>query len=434
MGLGKFFHNATRAVSHAVHGVTHAVTHPADLAKEAVHTVGHAASGMSNSIKTAIAKVEKIPVLGPVLGTTTPLHYVNFLNNVARGERIDKAAMRGLKDQINSYREEAPYAASVIAFVPGIGPGVGAAINAGVALSEGKRWNEIAIAAAKGAIPGGAIAQAAFSAAVTAAQGKPIDQIAISALPVSDQVKQAISTGLTITKDIAAGKRVDKTLLSKVDDAIKIAGPELGKALQVGQAIGFAKKLQDEVAQQIATPQALDALDKLGAVYAKVKPVIAAGQKIVNAPEFQRGYNIAQGLMHGKKVTETMLDATRNALPPEGKKGFDMATAYHIGQHEVGKRPARLHRVRLQKAPGGMHRIGTAKPGKPTEAQSFSYYATHGLVGASSGQKTGIVKELAAAPDTRKGAVDAIKTVAAWRAAPPEEEGWWSRVKKWLFG
>src|SRR5208337_2622914 len=100
----------------------------------AVKTVGKPYSLIGRGIQTvdgAVTKeINKIPVVGKPISaildiTTAPLlmPYV-IAGEVIDGKRIDKVVMGQLKKELQDYKEVAPYAEMVIAFVPGVGPGV----------------------------------------------------------------------------------------------------------------------------------------------------------------------------------------------------------------------------------------------------------------------------------------------------------------------
>ncbi len=514
MGLGKFVSNATKAAGKTSKIAVHTAEHTASGAvKTTVHAVKQTGSNLavtagktiqstahvvgkvgigkatvgnitkagthagignvnlanaSKELSVAIHKVSHIPVLGSILGATTGLHLVSAVNDVANGQRVDRAAINTLKKKIGDYKAVAPYAASVVSFVPGIGPGVGAGIAAGAALAEGKRWSEVAIEAAKGAIPGGNIAKAVFDATQAAVRGKSLDQIGIAALPIDDKSKAAITAAIALTKDLASGKRVDQALLSRVtdltaiagvqgkaaqlissgaalakgvasgqrldralmdrvDDAMNIAGPELLKAVQVGAAIGTARKLQDTVMKAIASPQAVDALQNLGHAEILKNAVLQKGIAMSDAPEFRKGFQAASGLMSGKKVDEAMILGLRNSLPGEARKGFDSATSYFIGKNEVAKKPPGKRNPPPRKGV-------KSKPAVPD--QSFAYFATHGVVGAAEGQKTALVQTMVdSSPEMREGAADAIRAIAAEREGKSKKElSWWDKLVAFFTG
>ena len=78
-------------------------------------------------------------------------------------------------------RDQLKLAEMVAPFVPGIGTGVAAALGAANALAAGRPITEAVLAAARGALPGGAIAQAAFDVALNLAKGKNIAEAALAA-------------------------------------------------------------------------------------------------------------------------------------------------------------------------------------------------------------------------------------------------------------
>lgn len=453
IGIGKF------NVANVSRSLTHAGIGPVSIA------------GASDAINAGIRQVSSIPILGSIVGVSTGIHVVNAANNFARGQRIDRSAISILKNRIKNYKEVAPYAASVVSFVPGIGPGIGAGIAAGAALVDGKRWDQIAIEAAKGSIPGGNIAKAAFDVATSAAQGKPIDQIALSALPVDTKVKEAIAAGLALTKDLASGKRVDQALLNRVnnalniagirgkgaeiisssaqlardlasgkrveqsliarlDDAIRIAGPEVARALQVGTAIGTAKRLQDTIIREISSPKALNALASMGLAAIQKNKVLQQGFNMNRNSEFRKGFSIGSGIMLGKKGNTLMLQSIRNTLPVEGKKGFDVALAYFIGKNDVNKKPLELRNPPKRKnRTTGMPVI----PKKAGPAQSFAFFATQGLVGAGKQQKVILVKNMVKnSPSMRNGAHDAILSVARDRQLKIKQRTFWENMARWV--
>lgn len=63
-------------------------------------------------------------------------------------------------------------------FIPGIGPTASAAIAAAIALGEGKSLEDAALAAARNAMPGGALGRMAFDFGVGLVNGAPVDEAA----------------------------------------------------------------------------------------------------------------------------------------------------------------------------------------------------------------------------------------------------------------
>ena len=153
---------------------------------------------------------------------------------VIRGENVIKAAKAAAKAGIADVREAVRFAAMVAPFVPGIGTGIGAALGAADALANGQPITQALIAAARGAIPGGVVAQAAFDTAAQLAQGKRLDQALLTAarnrLPPGP-AQAAFDTGLAL----AQGK--------KVQDAVLQGGAQLLPASPYSaDALAFAKR------------------------------------------------------------------------------------------------------------------------------------------------------------------------------------------------
>lgn len=343
--------------------------------------------------------IKKIPVVGGPLSATYDLTInapFKIAHNIADGKRLDRVAVGHFKEQLASAKTVAPYAQTVVSFVPGIGQGVSGAIGAGLALAEGRPINDALIAAVKGAIPGGAVAQAAFNVTASVAQGKPIDEIAINALPIGDGEKKAIKTAAAMAKDIAAGKRVDDTLYK---NTLKVLPAQVAAGVQTAAAVVKGKNLQDAVVKNMG-PAVLTTLAKEGAGVATKNPVFKAGQDLLKKqPSVKAGFNVGVAFAT-KKVRPVDLVAVRKKLKGPQRKGFDMALAAQIGM--VTRPPA--------------------KPGKHSPASQFGYFMTHGMRQAAPKHKAAMMKEVAADPIARAGAVTAVKEVQ-WVDAP-----WWKKL------
>jgi len=343
-------------------------------------------------------QINKIPVVGKPFGAVFRLTNapIDLAVRISSGQRLDKAFIGHFKGQLADAKTVGPYAQTVVSFVPGVGQGISGAMGAGLALAEGRPINEALIAAVKGALPGGPAAQAAFNIAVSAAQGKPIDQIAINALPLDDKTKKAISVGVNITKDLANGKRVDKAILTGVEKELP---PQYQAALKTAVAIGAGKNIQDSIVKN-AGPAVLGVLAKKGAGLAASNPVFKAGCDLLKKqPSVKAGFNVGVAFA-SKKVNPIDLVAVRKKMTGSQKKGFDMALATHIGM--VTRPPS--------------------KSGKHTPASQFGYYLTHGMREAKPKHKVAMMKEVAANPATRIGAVSAVREVQ-WVDAP-----WWKKM------
>lgn len=343
--------------------------------------------------------ITKIPVVGKPMSAAYDLSIngpFKLAHTIASGKRIDRAVVGHFKGQLASAKTVAPYAQTVVSFVPGIGQGVSGAIGAGLALAEGRPINDALIAAVKGAVPGGPVAQAAFSVAAAAAQGKPIDEIAINALPIGDAEKKAIKTAASMAKDIAAGKRVDDTLYR---NTLKALPPTVAAGVQTAAAVAKGKNLQDSLVKNMG-PATLSALAKQGAEIASKNPVFRAGEALLKKqPSVTAGFKVGVAFA-SKKVRPVDLVAIRKKLKGPQKKGFDMALAAQIGM--VTRPPA--------------------KPGKHSPASQFGYFVTHGMRQAKPKHKAAMMKEVAKDPIARSGAVTAVREVQ-WVDAP-----WWKKL------
>jgi hypothetical protein len=153
-----------------------------------------------------------------------------------RGENILKAAQKAAQAGIGDLRESLRFAAMVAPFVPGIGTGVAAALGAANALASGERISDAVIAAARNAIPGGAIAQAAFDTAVGLAKGKNLAEAALNAarsrLPGGPVAQAAFDASLAL----ARGKKIQDALIAG-------GGRLLPKSPFAADAMSFVKKV-----------------------------------------------------------------------------------------------------------------------------------------------------------------------------------------------
>lgn len=289
--VGGLFSSIAHVASSAVHAVTHnAITKAASKV----------ASTAANYAEHAVAK---IPVVGPLAKSVASLVTMplNVAEQLAAGGRIDRVAMNSLKSSLAAVKQVAPYAQLVLSAVPGVGTGLSGAIGAGLALASGQSITDAITAGIRGALPGGPLAAAAFDVAHAAMQGKPIDQIALNALPISPQAKQALTTGIAVAKDLAAGKKVSQTV---VDAATKALPPDLQKAVQIGAAVAHAKNLQGAVGS-LTHAAALTATAQAGAVAAKAIQALRPGAP---APP-----HLVTALKAGLAAKATVTQAIQNA-------------------------------------------------------------------------------------------------------------------------
>lgn len=316
------------------------------------------ATGVTKLVKAVsneVSKVAKIPVVGPLLAASTSVmtHPLAVVSDLAKGGRIDTVVLNNLKKQIGNAKTIAPYAQTVMSFVPGVGTGLSAAIGAASALASGQRIDDALLAGVRGAVPGGPVAQAAFDVAAGVAQGKPIDQIALNALPIAPAQKEALVQALKLTKDIAAGKKVDQALLDRASAVV--SGPLL-KAVQTGAAMGLAKSLQDAtklakgvvLTPPIGAPamaafsmakDVISTIESANKVAAQVKKAAAPGAPPALKAAAQRNIPAIQNLMQRKAAVQKQM-AT---LADKAKRGDKEALAAQkvfgtvIAQHQALK-------------------------------------------------------------------------------------------------
>jgi hypothetical protein len=154
----------------------------------------------------------------------------------ARGENILKAAQRAAKAGIGDVRKSLQFAAMVAPFIPGIGTGVAAALGAANALASGQPITEALIAAARSAVPGGAIAQVAFDTAMNLAKGKNVGEALLdsvrSKLPGGPAAQAAFDAAVTLAK----GKSIQ-------DAAFAAAGRILPRSPYAADALSFVRKV-----------------------------------------------------------------------------------------------------------------------------------------------------------------------------------------------
>lgn len=372
-----------------------------------VKTVGNGLKAVGGASIKLGAKISKVPVVGKGLHAVYqlgPAGIIETTAKIAKGERIDKAVMGHFKGQLNAAREVAPYVQTVVSFVPGVGQGVSGAIGAGVALSRGQPISQAIIEGARGALPGGPVAAAAFDVAMAAAQGKPIDQVALQAIPLPPDQKKLVVQAAMTAKDIAAGKNVAKSVYERGQSLLP---PEAQKAMQVAVAMGTAKNIQS--AMKAGAKEALPALLEVGAKAVSKDPVLRAGLETVKSdPAVKKGFEVGSGIAKFK-FSPIELNTVREKLAPEAKKGFDIALSAHVGK------------------------VANPKVSRKVDpATRFGFYAQQGLRIAKPKNKKAMQETLVQNPKVRVGVVAAIRKSAKEKEL--RKLGFWARVKYLLTG
>jgi hypothetical protein len=168
--------------------------------------------------------------LAPDIGTR---FFVDTAMAAARGENVLKAAKLAAQAGIGDVRKSLQFAAMVAPFIPGIGSGIAAALGAANALAAGQPITDALIAAARNAVPGGAIAQFAFDTAVNLAKGKKIGDALLesgrSRIPGGPAAQAAFDAGLALAK----GRNIQDAMFARV----------LPRSPYAADALSFVKKV-----------------------------------------------------------------------------------------------------------------------------------------------------------------------------------------------
>jgi len=331
-------------------GFFHAESH--SWLADAVATVGRpfaaVAHGVAEGFKDVGTALGDIPVIGPALSGVVLIASgpFTFTDSVIAGQRIDRALIADFRNKITAIREVAPYAQTVVSFIPGIGQGVSAAIGASLALAQGKPLDEALVAGIEDALPGGPLAKAAFRITVAAASGDNVlvatGSNAIDALGLDPTTAQALHKALGAVYDASQGENVGTIALEQARDLVP--GNEGKQAFDVAVAVAQGKKLQATVVNGIAnmTPREQAAITDVGAsLIAKTPALQAAAQAVAsNVPRGQfplgdaakQGYTYGIGVMHHAGVNEKTLNMLRDKLTDAAQqKGFDTAVAIYKG-------------------------------------------------------------------------------------------------------
>jgi hypothetical protein len=472
-----------------------------------VKTAGHAIGTVVHSIQNAAGEVgkviAKIPIVGGVISAVFDLTYQSTMGivNLAvaiviEGKRVDQAILSSLKKQLQVFKQVAPYAQMVISVIPGIGQGVSAALSAGLALAEGQSIADALKAGLIGALPGGPLIKAAVTMGIETIQhvvkgervdiatiaqtaggvassalglpivaknallagistvgaivkGQPLDKAitdgAIKGLPISEQVKNAMTDATAITLDLAHGKPLDRTLLSRIDmvssrlpasnplaDTIKTGitatkkltsgqkvedvmftalqsgigdslvsmgaaklPPDAQKAIKSGVALGTGAVAQVKSAEQL-TRNVVGKLTESGIEQAKANPMFGEARKLTVSKGGSRGFDYALGMV--QHLGSVFATATcRNNLPnPNDKMGFDMACAAMVGA------------------------VCNPRPGDMSATAHAGQAITLGMQGYSPERKQAIMATIGNMPSAVVGATSAIKQVASRRESPTQ--------------
>lgn len=286
-----------RATHHSFFGdLGHAITGAARWAGGAVGTITHAAAVAVDAAGNAIAKV---PIIGTPLHAALNLMPFHLIDDLSHGVRIDHAFLNHFKQELAGARELAPYAATVVSMVPGVGSGVAAAIATASALAQGRPITEALKDAVRSAIPGGPLAQQGFDMATKVASGENIGKAALEA-------------------------------------ARSQLPAEAQKAFDVGLALAHGEKLQNALvgAAKNLAPEGLKPFAEVGRGVVNADHILSAVK--ANLPDVShQGFNLGAGLLAHSGVPEGAIVAFRNKLGPAARRGFDAALSAHTRRFPV---------------------------------------------------------------------------------------------------
>jgi hypothetical protein len=335
--------------------------------KPVLKAAGTVTKSADSLVKKAQRKIKKVPVAGTLVSSLYDWTYgakVELVRQIAKGERIDKAAYAALKVKVKAGQELAPYAQTIISMVPGVGPGVSGAIGAANALSKGRRIDEALYEGIKDSIPGGPAARAAFEVSYALASGKDPGKAALQAIPVGPTEKRLIVEGVGAVTDLAKGKKLNEVLVDRGIAAMPDA--KTRKAAQIGIALAEGKRLQD-IAYQ-AMPLVMPKLAQEGGEISKSNPLFKVGlEALKNAPESRKGYVTAIGFMSHKENDVTLDAALKLLKNVKEKEGFELGLAAVIGADKIGKRPNKSNKKNF----GKVVRAGAGKKGKTAKGDSL---------------------------------------------------------------
>lgn len=242
---------------------------------------------------------------------------------LAKGENVWQAFKESGEIALEDIRTFGPY----LAYIPGIGTAAAMAIAAGVALASGKRIDDIALAAARGALPPGP-AQAAFDVANSILHGKSIDDSVIGAFKdVYPPVSQAAVAAIQTAYDLSKGKSLSEAALSGIRDALP---DEMKVAFDIGVSIAKGKRVQDALVDGVRGmlppdyQAAFDAAKTLASGKGLVDAALAAAKAELPA-EAQGIADFAADIVKGEKLQDALLDAVMSSVPAEYKQWFNLA-------------------------------------------------------------------------------------------------------------
>jgi hypothetical protein len=235
----------------------------------------------------------------------------DLVKNLVKGERVDKALLNNLKAAVKDVKSNAGYAQMVVSVVPGVGTGVAAGIAGAAALAEGKRIDDVLIAATKGALPGGPLAAAAFDTAVGLAKGKRIDKVALEVarnqLPAG--ARRAFDTGVAL----AHGKNLQAVM--KASSGVRFPAfrmPQMGA--KAAKAYAASSKIMSRLEDGAAAKSALKNIRSSRGFLKKVRTAMKKVGSKGTIKSFKRNPGLAQKVRNSMLVTAAARGVKKGAI------------------------------------------------------------------------------------------------------------------------
>jgi hypothetical protein len=373
--------------------------------KSVGHAVGSAAKTVGHAAGDAIHAAAKVTKVIPVIGSQLAV-----IDAVTHGASLKTIANR-FRDQGTDLLSTA---AAVAPIVPGLGTAAGVALSGAAALGKGMSLKDAALAAARGAVPGGQYAQMAFDAAVGLAKGQNIGDVALhavrGALPGGPAAQKAFDAAVSLAKgknvsevalaaarssipagvareafnagiDIAKGKNVKNLALNAVRAHLP-NDPHIRAAFDGGVALasGATKTQMQTAVGRLASPVARQALAKIVVTHEATKR-----PKLMPA--------VVRAVTHATRKprplsTRARAFVMRSATRKRGTAGLDAGgltytvergdSAWRIAQNLTGDGNGRWKELLSANSPpklikGADGKLRTLKPGElPKNTDNFS--------------------------------------------------------------
>jgi hypothetical protein len=237
----------------------------------------------------------------------------------------------------------------------------------------------------------------------TLASGVPMNsnEVESAIKGIADPTMRAQATS---ARSLASRETVPDVLIRAGQAAIpgmtSLQRKQLDDALKIGMTMGHAQRLQSIIKTGMASPVTKQRLNETAKVPISRDVVMQSARSSIKSGS--HGFDQAVGLMQ-YQITQFQYQTARAQLNSADKRGFDIATALHIGR--VSGPPAPLSLPPRMRA---------------------AYHITHGMLGAPVESKQEMMSVLTSTPLGKAGAVTAINEIAKARRS------WWAKLLSWL--